>query len=66
MGAVYDEGAIVDFESDRCLSCGEHGNSHHCVRCKAAALNASEKATIRFVWTDEFGTITKVEEVWVN
>ncbi len=63
---MNDEGAVVDFESSRCLSCGEYGNSHYCVRCRARELKASEKATVRFVWMDDFGNITKVEEVWLN
>ena len=66
MGVQYDEGAVVDFESNRCLSCGDYGNVHYCVRCRAKELNASEGATIRLVTTDQFGRVTKVEEVWVN
>ena len=63
---MNDESAVVDFESNRCLSCGDDGNVHYCVRCRARELNASEKATARFVYMDKEGNVTKVEEVWLN
>ncbi len=66
MGCQYDEGAVVDFESDRCLSCGNSGDVHYCVRCRAKELKASEAATLRLVFTDDLGRVTRVEEVWVN
>ncbi len=66
MGCRYDEEAVVDFESNRCLSCGSYGNVRDCVRCRAKSLNASESATLRLVYTDDFGMITNIEEVWLN
>lgn len=66
MRVNYDEGAVVDFESNRCISCGSYGDVNYCVRCRARDLGASEKATLRFVYTNDDGEITRVEEIWLH